>query len=480
MRFTVTRVLSDPALAQNPSPSPSPPLVPVQGTAPTQGASAAPAPSAAADANAGATAAPGPADWDLPVVRSSALGSGGQADVYKIETAQGGVYAAKLFKSDDVFLNEYAFSKKLARQEHSHPNLLQIHGGKLLKGNPALITEYVQGAEFFDFMQALHTHMKQVPKEALLATNAIVTLGVELFSGLAHLERLGLTHGDIKPDNLMVTQNGDLKIIDFGFGSEAKIRPTLQGTVGFMGPEITRGGPSTLDRSKVDTFAAANTLLGLLSGYQIGQDFERLVPIDFCYTSFLRDCAIKHAHIDRRLTAERFSQSLAPEVVLGAIGTFFGPNTPAADPVAGATDLAGANDAAGPRAADLAGAAAPAKLPPQARPAMPFAPNPRDPLAAQLNNLLSQCIRSDWHQRPSAAQMCEDLEMLQAMHMRPSDAQEVRDLLKHLVKATPAHQLKTERTLRKEDTALEERMRTNAPPLPRTRPYLRATPRAAP
>lgn len=86
----------------------------------------------------------------------------------------------------------------------------------------------------------------------------------QLLEGLATLHRLGVIHRDVKPDNLLCTEQGMLKIADFGWCCEATEAPTsLAGTFQYMAPEVLQNHPQT---EKADVWSAGVTLHQLLVG----------------------------------------------------------------------------------------------------------------------------------------------------------------------------------------------------------------------
>ncbi|MGD8858647.1 MAG: sigma 54-interacting transcriptional regulator [Myxococcales bacterium] len=150
----------------------------------------------------------------------------------------------------------------------SHPalprvfELLQVEGPvggfDVPPGGAALVSELAEGRPAGELAAA-----------ALRDDSARVDLTLRVGAGAATalwaLHRAGLAHGDVKPDNLVVSESGEgVKLVDFGLATEAAAgrRAVAAGTPGFMAPEAYRGerGP------EADVFALGMTLRALLMG----------------------------------------------------------------------------------------------------------------------------------------------------------------------------------------------------------------------
>lgn len=153
---------------------------------------------------------------------------------------------------DDEALRQEAL---LARSV-GHPNVCRVHDLAPSPWGPILIMEHING-------QTLHTHIRRKKAHGGYKADEFRKIAAEVCGGLAAIHQAGLVHGDLKPGNVMVTDDRAI-ILDFGFAQEraraASRRPGAPpdgGTPNYMAPERLRsGGASVQD----DLYALALTL----------------------------------------------------------------------------------------------------------------------------------------------------------------------------------------------------------------------------
>jgi len=164
-----------------------------------------------------------------------------------------------------MFLDEARLTAALR-----HPNIAQVHDSGRWEGNHYFAMEYVHGRDIRTVLQMA----KDQGRGLSLANALTIVRGVA--SGLHHAhEQKGLggkplatVHRDVSPSNVMVTFDGDVKIVDFGIARAAargtKTRSgSIKGTVSYMSPEQCRG--DDLDR-RSDVFAIGILLFELTTG----------------------------------------------------------------------------------------------------------------------------------------------------------------------------------------------------------------------
>lgn len=149
-----------------------------------------------------------------------------------------------------------------------HENIVSVlNAGRLEDGRTFLVMEFLRGSDLQSWVQA---HGPLSPEEACRITVAAAR-------GLQHAHESNLTHRDVKPSNLFLTDEGDIKVLDFGLvqlsGEAASRMDSLTetglvlGTVDFMSPEQALDSRSTDQRS--DIYSLGCTLAWLLSGKQV-------------------------------------------------------------------------------------------------------------------------------------------------------------------------------------------------------------------
>jgi len=157
---------------------------------------------------------------------------------------------------DPTFLERFQREAKLAAQLN-HPNIATIYAFGKVDGEPYIAMELVEGETLAEVLARGPLPVAQVRK-----------FGRQAASALAAAHARGIVHRDIKTSNLMVTPDGDLKVMDFGVArrsgdTQLTMEGGLVGTANIMAPEIVRGegaGP------EADLFSLGCVLYEALAG----------------------------------------------------------------------------------------------------------------------------------------------------------------------------------------------------------------------
>ncbi len=144
----------------------------------------------------------------------------------------------------------------------NHPNIATIHDIDEANGQKFLVLEYIPGGT----VKAKLKQLKSEDREFSLAE--VLDYGIQAAAALAHAHRRQIIHRDVKTDNLMLTDEGKLKLTDFGL---AKLRGsvhvtktgTMVGTAAYMSPEQIQGGEVD---ARSDIFSFGVVLFEMLTG----------------------------------------------------------------------------------------------------------------------------------------------------------------------------------------------------------------------
>jgi len=140
----------------------------------------------------------------------------------------------------------------------SHPNIVAVHDWGAVDGIYYMVMEYVRGQSAREILNA----------EGLLAPAQAVEVLIPTLSALDHAHRQGIVHRDVKPENVMVTREGVVKVADFGLArayADAQITEagTVTGTVQYLAPEQLLGEPAD---PRTDLYSLGVVAYELLTG----------------------------------------------------------------------------------------------------------------------------------------------------------------------------------------------------------------------
>ena len=139
-----------------------------------------------------------------------------------------------------------------------HPNIVKYYETYIDEKYIYLVMEYIGGGELFE---KIAQQKNQVFSEEMAADYM-----KKLFGALHHMHSQKVVHRDIKPENIMLSQNDELKLIDFGLSKRQegnKKLKTIAGTPYYMAPEVLEGQYD----SKCDTWSLGVLLYVFMSGY---------------------------------------------------------------------------------------------------------------------------------------------------------------------------------------------------------------------
>ncbi|MEJ5887687.1 Stk1 family PASTA domain-containing Ser/Thr kinase [Pseudokineococcus marinus] len=165
----------------------------------------------------------------------------------------------------------------------SSPSVVAVHDqgrdDRLAHGTVYLVLEHVPGTTLRDLLAA----------EGLLSAGAALAVLEPVLEALAAAHRAGVVHRDVKPENVLLTDDGRVKVADFGLARAASSQTTgattgvLMGTVAYLAPELVLHG--TAD-ARADVYAAGITLFEMLTG---SQPFTGEVAVQVAHQHVTRD-----------------------------------------------------------------------------------------------------------------------------------------------------------------------------------------------
>jgi len=211
------------------------------------------------------------------------LGGGGMGVVYRAEDTKLGRMVALKFLPAELSKDRQAVDRfwreARAASALNHPHICTVHDIDEFEGQSFIVMELLEGQT-----------LKQYAGRKPLSSVPLLELAVQIAGALEAAHAKGIIHRDIKPANILVTTNGQAKVLDFGLakvfrpltasmtaGLEASETATMStasgllvGTVGYMAPEQVEGKPVDL---RIDLYALGLVLYEMATGHNpfVGQ-----------------------------------------------------------------------------------------------------------------------------------------------------------------------------------------------------------------
>jgi serine/threonine protein kinase len=203
----------------------------------------------------------------------SSLGEGNTSKVYLVRSLKDPTKMAALKLLREEFLRRDADSIKAVEKEIqiltglSHPSIVQIQGwgsdghvlkpsGREIKNLVYILLEYVTGGLLFDLCQTLGGMGEEGGRYFLS----------QMIDVLSYMQGRGVVHRDLKLENILINENLDLKVADFGFATYKQVEAlrSYRGTMTYMAPEIKEG--KKYDGRQVDMFSTGVILFIIVQG----------------------------------------------------------------------------------------------------------------------------------------------------------------------------------------------------------------------
>ncbi|MCI8516861.1 MAG: Stk1 family PASTA domain-containing Ser/Thr kinase [Hungatella sp.] len=190
----------------------------------------------------------------------SLIGSGGMSDVYKAKCHKlNRLVAVKVlkeeFSNDEGFVGKFQMEAQAAARL-SHPNIVNVYD-VVDEGNiHCIVMELVEGI----------TLKSYIAKKGFLDVKEAVTIGIQVAQGIAAAHEQKIIHRDIKPQNMLISRDGKVKVADFGIARAATTQTMTSeamGSVHYISPEQARGGYSD---ARSDIYSFGITLYEMVTG----------------------------------------------------------------------------------------------------------------------------------------------------------------------------------------------------------------------
>jgi serine/threonine protein kinase len=189
------------------------------------------------------------------------IGEGGMGVVFRAEDLKLKRQAALKFLAPKIVVSEELKNRLVLEAQAAaaldHPNICTIYEIGEHEGQTFIAMSLVSGSS-----------LKEIVATGPLALSEALDIAVQVAQGLEQAHAKGIIHRDIKPANVMITDRGQVKIMDFGlarFGGDADVTQTvgISGTVAAMSPEQAQGEPVD---SRTDIWSLGILLFEMLTG----------------------------------------------------------------------------------------------------------------------------------------------------------------------------------------------------------------------
>ena len=188
------------------------------------------------------------------------IGTGGMSDVYKAKDHKLNRFVAvkvlkQEFSENANFVSKFRIEAQAAAGL-MHPNIVNVYDVGEDSGNHYIVMELVEGI----------TLKKYIEKKARLSYKEAVSVAIQVSMGIDAAHSNHIIHRDIKPQNIIISREGKVKVTDFGIAKAATsntITSNVMGSVHYTSPEQARGGYSD---EKSDIYSLGITMFEMLTG----------------------------------------------------------------------------------------------------------------------------------------------------------------------------------------------------------------------
>lgn len=200
------------------------------------------------------------------------IGAGGMSNVYKARDLKLNRYVAVKvlkpeFSADESFVKKFRVEAQSAAGL-SHPNIVNVYDVGEEQGIHFIVMELVQGITLKHYIE----------RKGKLDIREVLNISVQIASGMGAAHANRIIHRDIKPQNVIMSRDGKVKVTDFGIAKAADsttVTTNAAGSVHYISPEQARGGYSD---EKSDIYSLGITMYEMVTG-RVPYDGENNVSV---------------------------------------------------------------------------------------------------------------------------------------------------------------------------------------------------------
>lgn len=192
------------------------------------------------------------------------IGFGGMADVYKGKDHKLNRFVAikvlkSTYRSDETFIKKF-LSEAQAAAGLMHPNVVNVYDVGQDRGLYYMVMELVEGITLKDYIE----------KKGKLSAKETISISIQMVTGIQAAHNCHIIHRDIKPQNIIISKDGKVKVTDFGIArattstATQAVTTTVMGSVHYTSPEQARGG---IVDEKSDIYSAGITMYEMITGH---------------------------------------------------------------------------------------------------------------------------------------------------------------------------------------------------------------------
>ena len=190
----------------------------------------------------------------------SKIGAGGMADVYRGKDCMLNRHVAikvlkKEYREDENFVKKFR-SEAQAAAGLMNPNIVNVYDVGEDRGLYYMVMELVEGITLKDYIM----------KKGRLSNREVISIAIQMCTGIAAAHAHKIIHRDIKPQNIMISKDGKVKVTDFGIAravTSNTVNSSAMGSVHYVSPEQARGGYCD---EKSDIYSVGITMYEMITG----------------------------------------------------------------------------------------------------------------------------------------------------------------------------------------------------------------------